>query len=214
MSSRTFDTIDEIVKILCKAAKEVLESGTNSRISVSPAILQVPTTHMRPDIGCFAEFSGDFSGLVILNFEARAAVEVYRKYMLTLGMPDEDLAEAHTSDEVINSIGEIANQILGRFRAILEKIFRVNIDNHKPSAVIISKSIQTSIGSEGSEQQSRRISVKTEERNRFYIELTTENIQILPFFPLDPKLGIENEDIFDPMPEPKPPWGSFSGLGE
>ena len=214
MSSNSFDTVNEIVKILCKAGKEVLESGTNSPISISPAILQVPNTQMRPDIGCFAEFSGDFSGLVILNFEARAAVELYRKYMLALGMPEEDLAQAHTSDDVINSIGEIANQILGRFRAILEQIFKVNINNHQPRAVIISKSIQTSIGAEGSEQQSRRISIKTEERNRFYIELSVENIEIIPFFRLDPDVGIENEDIFDSMPDTKRASDSLASLDE
>ena len=37
--------------------------------------------------GSGVQFSGDYSGLVVLNLSAEAAVEIYRSYMLAMGMP-------------------------------------------------------------------------------------------------------------------------------
>ena len=51
---------------------------------------------LKPDIGCFVLFDGGFSGLVVLNFGAATAMEIYEKYMLNMGMPKSELVGSHT----------------------------------------------------------------------------------------------------------------------
>jgi CheY-specific phosphatase CheX len=68
---------------------------------------------LKPDIGCFVLFDGGFSGLVVLNFAGNAALEIYEKYMLSMGMPKSELASSFSSDEVSNILGELMNQIVG-----------------------------------------------------------------------------------------------------
>ena len=60
-------------------------------------------------------FDGGFSGLVIINFSAESAVEIYTNYMTHMGIPANELAKSHTADEVSDVMGELMNQIVGDF---------------------------------------------------------------------------------------------------
>ncbi len=66
MTAKT-STINEVAKIFCQAVKEVLESSTGSKIRYAPTIQKVPSISLKPDLGCFVQFSGDYSGLFIMN---------------------------------------------------------------------------------------------------------------------------------------------------
>jgi hypothetical protein len=50
-------------------------------------VQRITKTCLKPDIGCFVLFDGGFSGLVVLNFSAQTAMELYESYMLNMGMP-------------------------------------------------------------------------------------------------------------------------------
>jgi CheY-specific phosphatase CheX len=193
MAAKQDSTINEVVKSLCISAKEVLESATHSAITFSPTVQKIPTTNLKPDIGCFVQISGDFSGLVIINFSAGAALEIYQKYLSSLGMPLEELAKQHTSDEVANSLGELVNQIIGKLRRELETKFGVNVKHNQPKAVTIEKSIMISIATEIAKPQCRRISLKTQNNQPFYIEMSIEQTEFILLFPLEE----ESETAFD-----------------
>ena len=192
MASRKPNTTNEIVKMLSNSAKELLDTATQSSVSFSPTVQKVPNTHMRPDLGCFVQFDGDFSGLVIMNFSGQAAVEIYRKYMISIGVPENELAQSHTNDEVGDGIGELVNQIIGKLRRELEKSFGVIVNHNQPKVVAISKSLVISIATGISRPYCRRISFKTEDKNAFYIELSVEPTEFIPLFDRD------SEEIFDP----------------
>ena len=112
MNSGSDNTINEIAQIFAQACEQIISRATNSRIVTAPTIQKVPTVFLKPDIGCFVQFNGDYSGLFIMNFSAPVALELYRKSLLFMGMPEEELATEHTSDEVVDSIGELINQFL------------------------------------------------------------------------------------------------------
>ncbi|MFT2520752.1 DUF3334 family protein, partial [Escherichia coli] len=74
--------------------------ATQCQIQYSGMVQRINKTSLKPDIGCFVLVDGGFSGLVIINFSAAAAMELYRSYMLSMGMGEEDLASSYTSDDV------------------------------------------------------------------------------------------------------------------
>ncbi|WP_252345965.1 DUF3334 family protein, partial [Shewanella indica] len=95
--------------------------------------------------GCFSIFDGGFSGLVVINFSAAAALEIYRRYMLHMGMPEEELAFSHTSDEVGDVMGELMNQMLGDFIGKVSKELQTSISQSQPKMLTINKELTISI---------------------------------------------------------------------
>jgi hypothetical protein len=69
---------DDVLLMLCSSVKKVLSVATQTQINYSPMVQKITRTCLRPDIGCFVLFDGGFSGLVIINFSAPAAMELYR----------------------------------------------------------------------------------------------------------------------------------------
>ena len=106
---------EDILTSLCNSVTRVLSVATQSQIHYSGMVQRISKTCLKPDIGCFVLFDGGFSGLVVLNFSAATAMELYENYMINMGMPKSELASAHTSDEVSNIMGELMNQIVGDF---------------------------------------------------------------------------------------------------
>lgn len=61
-------------------------------------VQRITKTCLKPDVACFVLFDGGFSGLVVMNFSAQSAMELYESYMLSMGIAKESLVSAHTSD--------------------------------------------------------------------------------------------------------------------
>jgi CheY-specific phosphatase CheX len=104
-----FGTEDLLIS-LCNSVSKVLTAASGSQIHFSAMVQRITKTCLKPDIGCFVLFDGGFSGLVIINFSSLAAMELYERYMLNMGMAREDLASSHTTDEVGNVMGELMNR--------------------------------------------------------------------------------------------------------
>lgn len=163
--------LDDIIKILCNSVQMVFSSTIKKYISISPMVKEIKHTCLRPDIGCFILFQGDFSGLIIINFTKDTAMEIYRNYMIGMGMPEEDLAGNHTSDEVSSSLGELLNQCVGKFRFDLESQTGIFVTQNQPKMLVVSESVQIAIETGIERQQLRQISFKTTSGNRFYLEV-------------------------------------------
>ena len=83
-------TTDDILLVLCDSVKSVLATATNHPINYSAMVQKINKTCLKPDLGCFVLFDGGFSGLVIINFTAQAAIEIYQNYMLHMGIPENE----------------------------------------------------------------------------------------------------------------------------
>ena len=66
---------EDILYKLCNSVTGVLTEATHHEINYSPMVQRIGKTCLRPDIGCFVLFDGAFSGLVVINFTAAAALE-------------------------------------------------------------------------------------------------------------------------------------------
>nr|WP_274600203.1 DUF3334 family protein [Thiocystis violacea] len=181
--TKTLST-DDILVMLCTSVKKVLSAATQSDIKYSPMVQKITRTCLRPDIGCFVLFDGGFSGLVLMNFSSQSAMELYRTYMMAMGMPESELATQHTSDEVGNMLGELMNQIVGDFTGKVGHELMVSINQNQPKMLAINKEVLVSIDTNLDRAQARRVSFTTERHHVFYMELAmdrTEFIQLHEF---------------------------------
>lgn len=188
-------TTEDIFRILTLSVQSVLSSAIHGAITFSPMVQTIEKTCLKPDIGCFVLFSGDFTGLVILNFTDEAAMEIYRKYMTGMGMPEEELSGSYTADEVANSLGELMNQCVGRFRVDLEKATDIHIDQNQPKMLVIPEPVEISIEASIEKAQLRKISFKTASGHRFYMEVSLGGIDFYSLFPFKKAADFDVEGI-------------------
>jgi CheY-specific phosphatase CheX len=176
--TRTIST-EDILVMLCTSVNGVLSAATGTRIAYSPMVQKITRTCLRPDIGCFVLFDGGFSGLVVINFSAAAAMEIYRSYMLQMGMPESELASHHTSDEVGNMLGELMNQIVGDFTGKVGHELLVSINQNQPKMLTINKEVMVSIDTNLDRPQARRVAFSTTGRHMFYLELAMDRTEFI-----------------------------------
>ncbi len=166
-------TTEDILIKLCNSVKNVLSTAAQTPIDYSPMIQRISKTSLKPDIG-----------LVVINFTADAALEVYQSYLMQMGIPKEELATQHTSDEVGNVMGELMNQILGDFTGKVSHELKTHITQSQPKMLTINKQVLLSIDTNLDRPQARRVSFYTGKNNIFYLELAidrTEFIQLHEF---------------------------------
>lgn len=184
MKKNKIVTTEDILLKLCQSVSGVLTSATSSNITYSAMVQKITKTSLKPDFGCFVLFDGGFSGLVVINFTAKAALEVYTNYMRNMGMPDEELAVLHTSDEVADVLGELMNQLVGHFTNQVRKDLQTHITQNQPKMLSLNKQVNLSVDTNLDRPQARRVTFSTEQGNIFYLELAmdkTEFIQLEEF---------------------------------
>lgn len=147
-------------------------------------VQKINKTSLKPDFGCFVLFDGGFTGLVVINFTAKAALEIYTNYMRNMGMPEEELAITHTSDEVGDVLGELMNQLVGDFTNKIRKELQTNITQNQPKMLSLNKQVILQVDTNLDRPQARRVTFSTANNNIFYLELAmdkTEFIQLEEF---------------------------------
>jgi chemotaxis protein CheY-P-specific phosphatase CheC len=203
-------TTDDILLVLCDSIKSVLSTATDHPIKYSAMVQKINKTCLKPDLGCFVLFDGGFSGLVIMNFNAKAALEIYQNYMIHMGIPANELSKSHTSDDVSDVMGELMNQMVGDFTGVIGKKLQTSITQNQPKMLTINKQVLLSIDTNLDRPQARRVTFTTEQNNIFYLELAmdkTEFIKLSTFeetedFDLDTLFDQQNMKI-DEKPKPK-----------
>ncbi|CAH1535565.1 conserved hypothetical protein [Vibrio jasicida] len=177
-------TTEDILLKLCQSVSGVLTSATSSQVNYSAMVQKINKTSLKPDFGCFVLFDGGFTGLVVINFTAKAALEIYTNYMRNMGMPEEELAISHTSDEVGDVLGELMNQLVGDFTNKIRKELQTNITQNQPKMLSLNKQVILQVDTNLDRPQARRVTFSTANNNIFYLELAmdkTEFIQLEEF---------------------------------
>lgn len=188
-------TTDDILRKLCISVSHVLSSTTNSQITHAGMVQSITRTCLKPDLGCFSIFDGGFSGLVVINFSAPAAIEIYREYMLNMGMPESELAFSHTSDEVGNVMGELMNQMLGDFINKISKELQTSISQSQPKMLTINKELTISVDTNLDEAVARRVSFKTQNNHIFYLEFAMDKTEFIKLTDFDADEDFDLDDL-------------------
>lgn len=181
--------IDHISKIFCLATKKTLEKGTKKEVKYSSTMQKIPKVSLRPELGCFVQFSGDYNGLIVMNFSSEAAMDLYRSYMMTMGLPENELTTNATSNEVVDTMGELTNQIMGRAMQMAETKYDLTAKFGQPKAVYLNSAIILSlenasggveISPDSQYSDNRRIVFKVG-NNRFHMEIAMERTEFISF---------------------------------
>ena len=169
-------SIDEISKIFLKTAQDTLEVVTKQEVKYSSTIQKTPKISMKPDLTCFVPFNGDYNGLVVINFSANAAFEIYQSYMVAMGIPKKELAASVASPEVSDTIGEITNQMMGHLVKEVEENYDLNAIFGQPKALTLNSSITLVINADY--RENRRLSFKIGNYS-FRIEIAMEHTEFV-----------------------------------
>lgn len=176
---------EDLLTSLCNSVTRVLGIATQSKVHYSAMVQRITKVGLKPDIGCFVLFDGGFTGLVVLNFAADTAMELYERYMLHMGMPKSELASSHTSDEVANILGELMNQIVGDFTGKTRRELQTNITQNQPKMLVLNKQVTLSIDTPLDRPEMRRVSFYTEKGNIFYLELAIDRTEFIRLHDFD-----------------------------
>ncbi|MDR1709059.1 MAG: DUF3334 family protein [Candidatus Accumulibacter sp.] len=202
---------EDILVSLCDSVTKVLALATNSPIRYSAMVQRINKTCLKPDIGCFVLFDGGFSGLVIINFSAHAAMELYERYMLSMGIPKDGLANSFTSDEVANVMGELMNQIVGDFTGKVGRELQTNITQNQPKMLAINKQVILSVDANLDRPEARRVTFYTGGNNIFYLELAIDHTEFIKLHDFETAEAADPDELIAkaaaaPAPaEPPPP---------
>lgn len=169
-------TIDQVASVLCKATRHVLESSTKLPVKYSTTFQEIPKVTMRPAIGCFVQFTGDYNGLAVMNFSAEAAMELYSNYMTSMGIPQDELVKDYTSNEVADSIGEMTNQIMGLLMRTVEDKFQLSSFCGQPKALALNSAITLILDCD---YRDNRRMVFNVNGHKFNIELALERTEFI-----------------------------------
>ena len=170
---------EDILRSLCNSVTKVLNITTQSQIRYSGMVQRITRTCLKPDIGCFVLFDGGFSGLVVINFSASSAMELYESYLLSMGMAREELATSHTADDVSNVMGELMNQIVGDFTGKVARELQTHITQNQPKMLVLSKQVMLSVDTNLDKPEARRVTFFTARNNIFYLELAMDRTEFI-----------------------------------
>lgn len=177
---------EDVLRSLCDSVTKVLTLATQSDVRYSGMVQRISKTCLKPDIGCFVLFDGGFSGLVVINFSAQAAMELYESYMLNMGMSKEDLASSYTSDEVSNVMGELMNQIVGDFTGKVGRELQTHITQNQPKMLVLNKQVMLSVDTNLDQPEARRVTFYTGRNNIFYLELAIDRTEFIKLYDFEP----------------------------
>ena len=188
---------EDLLISLCNSVTNVLVAATHSQVRYSPMVQRISKISLKPDIGCFVLFDGGFSGLVVLNFDAQTAMELYESYMLNMNMPKEDLAISHTSDEVSNVMGELMNQIIGDFTSKVRRELQTHITQNQPKMLVLNKQVNLSVDTNLDKPEARRVTFYTGRENIFYLELAIDRTEFIKLYDFDEQQAPNPDDLID-----------------
>lgn len=186
---------EDLLTSLCNSVTRVLTVATQCEIHYSGMVQRITKTCLKPDIGCFVLFDGGFSGLVVLNFSAQTAMELYESYMLNMGMPKSELASSHTSDEVSNIMGELMNQIVGDFTGKVRRELQTHITQNQPKMLVLNKQVVLSVDTQLDQPEARRVTFYTGHNNIFYLELAIDRTEFIKLHDFEINESLNPDDV-------------------
>jgi len=171
----------EFVKVFSAAVRDLMQGQTGKPVQVSKTAMHITGIQMTGDIGAFVTFNGDYSGIMVLNFEGATALELVQDTLSRLGLPKEDIPTHHSNEEVRNNIGEFTNQAIGKCRTMIQDKFDLSARANIPAVVPITVPISLSmVAKDPKDLEYVRVSFTTMKRNKFYMELALEPILGVP----------------------------------
>ena len=195
---------EDVLISLCNSVTRVLSVATQGTVTYSGMVQRITKTCLKPDIGCFVLFDGGFSGLVIINFSAQAAMEIYESYLLSMGMSRDDLATSFTSDEVANVMGELMNQVVGDFTGKVRRELQTHITQNQPKMLVLNQEVVLNVDANLDQPEARRVTFYTANHNIFYLEMAIDRTQFIKLYDFEPQDAPDPDALMAQAAAPAP----------
>ncbi|PKG80959.1 DUF3334 domain-containing protein [Colwellia sp. 75C3] len=192
--NKTINT-DQVLITLCESVCEVLTKASGNNITYSAMVQKITKTCLRPDVSSFVLFDGGFNGIVVTNFTADAALEIYQDYMRNMGMPESEISNSHMSDDVANVLGELMNQLVGDFTFKVREQLQTTITQSQPKMLSINKLVQISVDTSMDRPQMRRVTFTTATNKIFYLEFAMEKTEFIQLHDFEAAKTIDPDEI-------------------
>lgn len=174
-------TIDSVAQLISQATIEVMQGSSGTEVIAAPYFQKIPSIYLKPDVSCFIQFEGDYRGLLVTNFPKQTATEYFRSSMLFMGLPPEEIPENYDAEQVLDSVGELVNQLIGRIRQKIQAKYGFHGTNRRPKPLEIVDSILLSIQGipNNSMEECRRLSFRFQDKFPFTIEFYLERTEFV-----------------------------------
>ena len=106
-------------------------------------------------------------------------MELYRSYLLSMGMAESDLASSYTSDDVSNVMGELMNQVVGDFTSKVQRELQTHIAQSQPKMIRLNKQVNLSVDANLDAPEARRVTFYTGNNNIFYLEMAVDHMEFI-----------------------------------
>ena len=165
-----------ISSLFAKAVQEIVKDFCHLNFFAAKNAQFLSTIQISEDIGAFVSFNGNYSGLMVMNFEGEAALEIVKSSMLAMGMPESEIPSHYMTEDVRSSIGEFVNHVIGHARAKIQKTYDLSANATIPAVIPIATPIGLFFKSALTDGHNCiRLAFRTPGNHRFHLELTMES---------------------------------------
>jgi CheY-specific phosphatase CheX len=154
---------------------EIIMKSAGLTVPFSGTAQYVPFPRLSGDVACFVTFHGDYSGMLVLNFDGASALELTHAILARAGMTRNELPSHWASENARGAIGELTNQIVGHARQAIQRRWDLSADANIPVVVPLQglRGLEMHAGGWG-EEQCIRLGFRTPGQKRFHLELALE----------------------------------------
>ena len=163
----------KIAKMFALSYAEVFQiMGGVGKFNIAPSFYVIHGAQTRHRISSLLDFTGGINGFVIINYPEEAAVDVVSTFMQRMGLPPEDCPKT-VSEEVVSTLGEIINQVLGKFRKNIQIRYGLSAESGTPITMMVNTMLRlTPVGID--ENFYVRGQISTPSSKAFYIEFCVQ----------------------------------------
>lgn len=178
---RVNSSVLEMAQLFGETVRDVISRSTGLDIQMSRSAQLVPTIRLAEDIGSFVSFFGNYSGLMVMNFQGPAALEIVAASLRQMGMDEDEIPQHHEAEDVRNAIGELTNHCIGMARIAMQKRYDVSADASIPAVVPLTGLYRLELKAVMRQNDPCvRVVFTTPGHARFHMELCLEATQFVP----------------------------------
>jgi len=174
-SSPATATSIKMAKLFAESYIEAFDKlgGPAAGFTVSPTFYVINSAQTRHRVSSLLDFTGGINGFAIINYPAESALEAVGAFLQGMGMGSDDCPK-NISEEAVNTVGEICNQVLGGFRRNLEARYNLLATSGTPISMLVNTQLSMSPVDADTNFHFIRTQITTPKKQPIYVEFCIE----------------------------------------